>query len=278
MTRASLTELRRRYLTEGQPLPAEVEAALRSDDRAGARAILAAIERRRAADRAEGQRLSRMLRFEQRLWDAGIRRIAGVDEAGMSPLAGPVTAAAAILPVGCRLRGVDDSKKLDPRTRERLALEIRDAAIAWAVAFVEPEEIDRLNIYWAGIEAMRRAVAALSPAPEHLLLDARHIPGLPLPQQGIVKGDQKSLSIAAASILAKTARDARMRELDAAYPGYGFARHKGYPVQEHVEALERLGPSPVHRRSFEPVRRLLGMEPAQRDLFSPGRSSRPPRR
>lgn len=249
-----LSELRRRYLTEKRPLPAQVEVALRSDPRAGAARILAEVERRRARNRAEGQRLRRMLIFERERWARGITRLAGVDEAGMSPLAGPVAAAAVILPEGARLRGVDDSKKLDAHTREELAPVIRARALAWAVAFAEPEEIDRLNIYHAGLLAMRRAVVALVPAPEEVLVDARRIPGMDMPQESIVKGDARSLSIAAASILAKTARDARMRALDERYPGYGFARHKGYPVPEHYAALRRLGACPVHRRSFAPVR------------------------
>jgi ribonuclease HII len=179
----------------------------------------------------------------------------------MSPLAGPVAAAAVVFAPGARLRDIDDSKKLDPPTRERLALEIKGRCAAWAVGFAEVEEIDELNIYWAGLLAMQRAVEALDGAPEHLLLDARTLRGLSIPQQRIVKGDQKSLSIAAASILAKTSRDARMRELDVQYPGYGFAQHKGYPVREHMRALERLGASPVHRRSFAPVRHVLGLPP-----------------
>ena len=177
----------------------------------------------------------------------------------MSPLAGPVAAAAVVFAPGTRIPGVDDSKKLDAGERERLAPLIRTHAVAWAVAFVEPEEIDRLNIYWAGIAAMRRALEGLGAAPQHLLIDGRKLREVTIPQESIVKGDEKSLSIAAASILAKTARDARMRELDAQYPGYGFARHKGYPVKAHVAALERLGPCAVHRRSFAPVRVALGL-------------------
>ena len=133
--------------------------------------------------------------------------------------------------------------------------------MAWAVAFAEVEEIDRVNIYWAGLLAMRRAVEALFPAPQHILIDARRLKELTTPQQAIVKGDSKSLTIAAASILAKTARDALMCKLDAEHPGYGFSKHKGYPVREHVAALERLGASPVHRRSFAPVRTVLGLPP-----------------
>jgi ribonuclease HII len=257
----SLAELRARYVDRGRPLPAAAEAALCADPRAGARAILEAVARRRRDNRSEGQRLRVMLRHETVLWTAGLTRIAGVDEAGMSPLAGPVAAAAVILAPGTRIPEVDDSKQLDVETRERLAPIIKQRAVAWAVAFAEVEEIDRINIYWAGLSAMRRAIAALAPAAEHLLIDGRRLPALALPQERIVGGDAKSLSIAAASILAKTARDARMRSLDGDYPGYGFAQHKGYPVDAHAQALKRLGACPVHRRSFALVREALGLPP-----------------
>jgi ribonuclease HII len=257
----SLAELHARYVDRGRPLPEEIEAALEADPRAGARAILDAVARRRRDNRSEGQRLRMMLRHETVLWTAGLTRIAGVDEAGMSPLAGPVAAAAVILAPGTRIPEVDDSKRLDPETRERLAPVIKQRAVAWAVAFAEVEEIDRINIYWAGLLAMRRAIAALAPAAEHLLIDGRRLPGLALPQDRIVGGDAKSLSIAAASILAKTARDARMRALDAEYPGYGFCQHKGYPVEAHADALKKLGACPVHRRSFALVREALGLPP-----------------
>jgi ribonuclease HII len=256
-----LSELRRRYVERPRPLPASVESLLRGDPRPSARAILAAIERRRHDNRAEGQRLRVLLRYEMSLWTAGVTRVAGVDEAGMSPLAGPVAAAAVVFPPGTRIAYVDDCKRLDARERERLAPIIREKALAWAVAFVEPEDIDRLNIYWAGIAAMTRALAALPLAPEHLLIDARKLREVPTPQQAIIRGDQKSLSIAAASILAKTARDARMCELDVTYPGYGFAKHKGYPVKAHFQALRKLGACPIHRRSFAPVREALGEPP-----------------
>jgi ribonuclease HII len=256
MPKITLREIRRRYLDRGRPLPAHLEAALQHDARGGAREILSAVERRRRQQRGEGQRLRWLLRYERQLWARGIELIAGVDEAGMSPLAGPVAAAAVILRVGWRIPKIDDSKKLDPETREYLAPLIKEHAISWAVAFAEHDEIDRLNIYWAGLLAMRRAVEALEVRPQHLLIDARRL-DLGIEQDRIVHGDAKSLSIAAASILAKTTRDARMRELDAVYPGYGFAQHKGYPVREHRSALRRLGPCPVHRRSFGTVRALL---------------------
>jgi ribonuclease HII len=254
----NLSELRRRYLDPEKlrPLPIAIEGLLRADPRAAARTLLAAIEKRRFANRSEGQRLRTMLRFETALWSRGLLRVAGVDEAGMSPLAGPVAAAAVIFAPGTRIAEVDDCKRLDPETRERLAPVIRAHAVAYAVAFVEPDEIDRLNIYWAGVTAMKRALAGLGIEPEHVLIDG---PGYGLKDfeiahQGIIGGDGRSLSIAAASILAKTARDARMRELDLAYPGYGLSKHKGYPVKEHVRALRKLGPSPIHRMSFAPVR------------------------
>lgn len=255
----TLSEWRRRYVDEARSLPVEVERALREDPRPGARAILDVIEQRRRERRSEGQRLRNLLRFEQALWQRGVTRIAGIDEAGMSPLAGPVAAGAVILPPGWRAPDINDSKQLSPKRRAELAEVIKAEAVAWSVAFVEPAEIDELNIYWAGVLAMRRAALGLSPAPEHLLIDARRLKDLPIEQTKIVKGDELSLSIAAASILAKTARDQLMDAYDAQYPGYGFARHKGYPVREHQEALRRLGATPIHRASFAPVRRVLGL-------------------
>jgi ribonuclease HII len=259
--RPPLAQLRLRYVVEGRRLDAETEAALKADPRAGAKAILDAVGRRRFGNRSEGQRLRTLLRYETALWTSGVLRVAGVDEAGMSPLAGPVAAAAVIFAPGSRIAGVDDSKQLNARARNRLAVEIKGAALAWSVAFVEVEEIDTLNIYWAGILAMRRAVLGLQRRPEHVLTDARRIKDLPIAQQPIVKGDCKSLSIAPASILAKTARDRVMQELDRFHPGYGFGQHKGYPVREHLRALDRLGASPIHRRSFGPVRKVLGLPP-----------------
>lgn len=257
MRALTLRELSRRYVERGRPLPVALERMLLEDPRPGARALLALVNRRRRAHRAEGQRLRWISRHERALWQRGVELVAGVDEAGMSPLAGPVAAGAVILPVGWRTVGVDDSKKLDARQRERLAAIIRKDAIAWAVAFVEPAEIDRINIYWAGLLAMRRAIETLSIAPQHLLIDGRRLKEIEIPQTRVVHGDARCVTIAAASILAKTARDAHMLELDALYPGYGFARHKGYPVRAHQLALRRLGPCPEHRRSFEPVRLAL---------------------
>jgi ribonuclease HII len=262
-----VAELRRRFLEGGEPLPEAVAAALASDPRAGARSILASIERRRAANRAEGRRLRALLAFEEVLWEQGIVHVAGVDEAGVGTLAGPVVAAAVILPHDLRPRGLDDSKQLDARARERLCAEVKEGAVAWAVGRASAEEVDALNVYQAGLLAMRRAVVGLAAAPQHLLVDARRIPEVAIPQQGIVKGDAKSLSIAAASVVAKVTRDAEMQEAEARYPGYGFARHKGYGAPEHLDALRRLGPCPIHRRTFAPVREALDGGPRQRGLF-----------
>lgn len=266
MKEKTLAELRRHYVDAGRPLPRQIEATLRCDMRAGAQAILEAVQRRRRQNRAEADRLRRLGRYERDLRQQGFVRIAGVDEAGMSPLAGPVVAAAAILPPGYRRVGVDDSKKLSPELRAELVVHIKREALAWAVGVVEPDEIDRINIYWAGLLAMRRAVEGLMLCPDYLLIDARSLKELTIPQRGIVRGDAESISIAAASIVAKTTRDALMVELDQRYPGYGFARHKGYPVQEHVRAITERGVLPIHRRSFGPVRQALGLAPEQLEL------------
>lgn len=179
----------------------------------------------------------------------------------MAPLAGPVVAGAVILRREYKLKGLDDSKKiLDERKRAELAASIKRDAVAWASGLASPEEIDRINIYHAGLLAMRRAVEALTTAPDYVLVDARTIPGCACPQRGIVRGDALSASIAAASLIAKTTRDGIMRALDGQYPGYGFARHKGYPTPEHCRTIEVLGVLPIHRRSFAPVRHALGLE------------------
>ncbi|RMG29199.1 MAG: ribonuclease HII [Gammaproteobacteria bacterium] len=181
-------------------------------------------------------------------------RVAGVDEAGRGPLAGPVVAAAVILDPHLPIEGLADSKRLTPARREVLAARIRDAALAWALGRAEVEEIDRLNILQATLLAMRRAIEALDPPPGQVLVDGDRLPEIAVPARAVVGGDRNVPAISAASILAKVARDAEMCRLDARYPGYGFAQHKGYGTRAHLEALRRLGPSPVHRRSFAPVR------------------------
>lgn len=185
-------------------------------------------------------------------------RLAGIDEAGRGPLAGPVVVAAAILDPARPIRGLDDSKALDETRRERLYARIVERALAWHVIFVGREEIDRINIYQATMQGMLRALAALAPAAEYALVDGNRLPpGLPCPARAVVGGDAREPAIAAASILAKVSRDRHMATLEARYPGYGFARHKGYSVPEHLLALRQLGPCDEHRRSFAPVRALL---------------------
>ena len=262
-------QLRERFLARGRPVPEGLLEALEQDERRAARELARAIRARREKTRSEGQRLRNLLRYEVDLWEAGHLHVAGVDEAGMAPLAGPVVAAAVILPRHYKLRGLDDSKVLDAETRERMAGELKRDAVAWAVGVAEVGEIDRLNIYHAGLLAMRRALLGLPLAPSFVLVDARRIPECPVPQRGIVHGDALSLTIAAASVLAKTTRDAHMAEMDATYPGYGFAAHKGYPTPQHEAALRSLGACPIHRRSFAPVRQALGLEPIQELLFEP---------
>ena len=183
--------------------------------------------------------------------------LCGVDEAGRGPLAGPVCAAAVILSAANPIAGLADSKKLSERQRERLALMIRERALAWAVAYADVAEIDRLNILHATLLAMRRAVHALHIKPQQVLVDGLYCPQTGIPSKAIVKGDSKIAAISAASILAKTARDAVMFELHKAYPQYGFADHKGYPTAAHLTALSEHGVSAAHRKSFRPVRKLL---------------------
>ncbi len=191
------------------------------------------------------------------------RLVAGVDEAGRGPLAGPVLAAAVILDPQRPVVGLADSKTLAPARREVLAGQIRAYALAWAVGSASVEEIDRLNILQASLLAMSRAVAALEPVPVEALIDGNQVPRLQCAARAIVRGDVTEPAISAASILAKVARDAEMCALDRVFPGYDFARHKGYPTPQHLAALERYGVSPAHRRSFGPVRRLLGQQNAR---------------
>lgn len=205
----------------------------------------------------EMKRLYEMTSFEREASAQGHTAIAGVDEAGRGPLAGPVVAAAAILPPGLYIPYVNDSKKLTPAKRRELFNAIQsNSAILSAVGIVSPEEIDRINIYQATQEAMRIAVRALSKKPDILLVDGMKIGEFPYLQWKIIKGDALSQSIAAASIIAKETRDALMEEYARLYPGYGFEKHKGYGTAKHLEAIEKLGPCPIHRRTFAPLKDL----------------------
>ncbi len=188
--------------------------------------------------------------------------IAGVDEAGRGPLAGPVVAAAVILPEGYRLDGLADSKQLDEKQRSELEAAIKQQAVAWATGRAEVEEIEELNILWASMLAMKRAVEALTPTPDLALIDGNRCPELAVQAKAIVKGDQSEPVISAASIIAKQTRDREMAAMDALYPEYGFARHKGYPTRQHLAALEKHGVTAIHRKGYGPVRKLL----VQQDL------------
>jgi ribonuclease HII len=254
----SIEEIRKRYVEDKQPVSQQVLNRLQRDQRQGVQRLYATLRKRFERERDERARLDAMRHFERVLWQSGVRDIAGVDEAGVAPLAGPVVAAAVMFPPQTAIEGVDDSKKLDAPTREALAGEIRAKASGVAVGIATVEEIDTLNIYHASLLAMRRAVEGLPRPPQHVLVDARTIPGIPMPQNAFNKGDGIDFTIAAASIIAKTARDAMMEALDREYPGYGFAGHKGYPTPEHREALLRLGRSPVHRTSFPALDELFG--------------------
>jgi ribonuclease HII len=191
--------------------------------------------------------------LEEAARSRGALRIAGLDEVGRGPLFGPVVAAAVILPRGCLLPGLNDSKKLSKKKRAELDVEIRASAVNWAIAEVDAETIDRINIRQASLLAMRRAVGQLALSPDFLLIDGRDTIDWEGPQQAVIRGDGASFSIAAASVLAKVYRDRLLVELDRDYPGYGLAQNKGYPCPEHLAALERLGPTPLHRKSFGPV-------------------------
>lgn len=196
------------------------------------------------------------LGWEERLveekngWALGYRRIAGLDEAGRGPLAGPVVAAAFVIEPHFKMDGLNDSKQLTEKQREKFYQVLTSGEWEYGVGVVEPDEIDRVNIYQASRIAMRKALAELQPAPDYLLVDALVVPDTEIDQKMLIYGDARSVAIAAASVIAKYTRDRLMEEYDHLYPGYGFAQHKGYPTRQHYQALAELGPSPIHRRSF----------------------------
>ena len=253
----SISEIRQRLLNE--QLSAAELVALKLDKRAGVRKLIAAEERRAEKTKALQAKAERMLVFERELWLKGIELVAGVDEVGRGPLAGPVLAAAVILKPGHSILSLDDSKKLSEKKRQALLEQIKESALCVAYGSASPTEIDELNIFQASFLAMRRAVGALAQSPEHLLIDGGHqIKDVPIAQQAIVGGDGKSQSIAAASVLAKVERDALMENYAEEFPEYGFGTHAGYPTAAHLDALQKHGPSPIHRRSFGPVKKCRG--------------------
>jgi ribonuclease HII len=238
-----------RSLNEVAPTVEDIKQ-LSADSRAGARRLAEQYLAKRERDMRERKRLKAMLQYEQEARKNGFTYIAGVDEAGRGPLAGPVMAAAVILPENYELVGLNDSKKLSPQKREDLYQSIVRDAVAWSVGIGEVVEIDHLNILEASKLAMNRALSALSLQPDFVLIDALTLDNLAVPQKGIVGGDGLSLSIAAASVIAKVTRDRLMCDMDRVFSGYGFAEHKGYPTTQHRSAIAELGPCPMHRKSF----------------------------
>ena len=237
-----IEEIRERFVRSEQLVSARLLNQLKRDPRHGVQKIYEMLRQRYQRERRERLRVAAMLNFERVLWQSGVRHVAGVDEVGLGPLAGPVVAAAVVFPPGVELAGVDDSKRLDAEQRDRVAAAIRQTpGIGIGIGLADVGEIDRLNPYQAGLLAMRRAIGALPVAPQHVLIDARTLPELGVPQNAFQKGDGINFSIAAASIIAKTHRDRLMEALDRQYPDYGFARHKGYGTAEHQEAVRRLG-------------------------------------
>jgi len=257
-TELSIEEIRKRYLVTDKSVSPQILKRLQRDPRQGARALYQTLKRRYDSERREALRLQAMRHFELVLWKSGVTEIAGVDEAGCGPLAGPVVAAAVVFPPDTNIAGIDDSKKLDAPARDALAVLIRERASGIGVGVASVEEIDSINIYHAALLAMRRAVESLPHRPQHILVDARTVPGVDIPQNKFDKGDGINFSIAAASIIAKTERDRLMDALDREHPGYGFAGHKGYATAEHRRALAALGPSPVHRKSFPVIDEMQG--------------------
>lgn len=226
----------------------ELFSAYAEDKRAGVVSLIAQYRKKLQLLAAERSRLEAMRSYEREYAHYGL--VCGVDEAGRGPLAGPVVAGAVILPPDCEILYLNDSKQLTEKRRELLYDEIREKAVAWGIGMASPARIDEINILQATYEAMREAVSSLHPAPQVLLNDAVRIPDITIPQVPIVKGDAKSLSIAAASVMAKVTRDRLMIEYDKQMPEYGFAVHKGYGTSAHIGALKKYGPCPIHRLSF----------------------------
>ncbi len=251
LSRLSITEIRRAI--GDYPPDAALIAKLERDPRAGVRALAQSIGNHLERNNRLEAKHEEMLAIERGLRANGSRLIAGLDEAGRGPLAGPVSVGSVILPEGIHLTGLDDSKKMSAKAREEMYDRIAAEAVAWTVVLLDHLEIDELGIHGAVMEGMRRAVERLGTSPDTALVDGRSLPGLRCRERAIVDGDALCLSIAAASVMAKVTRDRVMVEMDARYPEYGFAGHKGYGCEEHVEALRRLGPCPIHRFSFRTI-------------------------
>ena len=251
----TLSEMKR--ILAADDVPDDVLAEILADEREGAKKLVAAYRRRLERDMAERLRVEAMYEWETKLYQKGLRYIAGIDEVGRGPLAGPVTVAAVILKPHWFAAGLNDSKKVTPARREELAAKIQKEAEAVSIFSLDAAEIDAYNIYDATLLAMYEAVKRLPIRPEAVLVDAMPL-HLPMEVHSLIHGDARSASIAAASIVAKVHRDHKMEDYEKKYPGYGFAQNKGYGTAAHIEALYRLGITPIHRKSFEPVKSMIG--------------------
>ena len=253
MEKRSIKEIKL-ILEKIQTLSDERLTELRSDDRKGVQDLIAKFERQFAKKAERAAHFEEMQSFERAAKQKGYRMIAGIDEVGRGPLAGPVVAAAVILPEGMEDIGLDDSKKLSAKKREEIFEMIKEQAVAIGIGIVDAFTIDTINIYEASKVAMKRAIELLPEQPDYLLIDAMRL-DTGIPEEGIIKGDAKSISIAAASIVAKEVRDQMMKDYEQLYPGYGFAQNAGYGTKTHIEGLEKLGPTPIHRMTFAPVKK-----------------------
>ncbi|HEM6089188.1 TPA: ribonuclease HII [Streptococcus suis] len=243
-------------LAQVDSLDSPVWSELAQDERAGVQAAIKKRQKELEKEAVEDARLEAMLFYEKALYENGVEWIAGIDEVGRGPLAGPVVAAAVILPKGCKIRYLNDSKKIPKSKHESIYQEVMERALAVGVGVKDAAVIDQVNIYESTKLAMLEALGQLSQEPEHLLIDAMKL-DTKIPQTSIIKGDANSLSIAAASIVAKVTRDKMMADYDKEFSGYGFAKNAGYGTSEHLEGLNQLGITPIHRKSFEPIKSMV---------------------
>ncbi|MBR1444269.1 MAG: ribonuclease HII [Firmicutes bacterium] len=246
----TISEIKEEFAAVGDFGLNEIIEKYKSDERSGVKKIIEKTLRDMEKKRAERERLEKMLFFERKCYEEGKTLLAGIDEVGRGPLAGPVVTAAVILPKNCMIEGVNDSKKLSDKKRRILAEQIKQIAVSYSISMENCAVIDEINILQATLRAMKKAVDSLLVRPEKLLIDAVRIPDIDIEQMSIIKGDEQSMSIAAASIIAKVARDDLMIEMDKIYPEYKFANNVGYGSKEHIEAIRTYGPCPIHRRSF----------------------------
>lgn len=252
---ATIKEIKE-LLATVKELESPIFLELEKDDRSGVKKEISKRKKAIQAELDEDFRLESMLSYEKELYKQGLTLIAGVDEVGRGPLAGPVVAAAVILPQGCKIKSLNDSKKIPKKKHLEIFQAVQDQALSIGIGIIDNQVIDQVNIYEATKLAMQDAISKLSSQPEHLLIDAMKLE-LPISQTSIIKGDANSLSIAAASIVAKVTRDELMKEYDQQFPGYDFAANAGYGTAKHLEALTKLGITPIHRTSFEPVKSLV---------------------